>query len=62
VFPVYAAIRELSREGIANIIDRCCAHAAMLANGIAALVRANLSPPDHQSGTGTVPIAEGRRQ
>lgn len=41
-FPVYAALRELGREGVAGIIDRCCTHAAMLADGIAALHGAEL--------------------
>ena len=41
-FAVYAALRELGRDGIAAIIDRCCAHAAALAHGIAALPGATL--------------------
>jgi glutamate/tyrosine decarboxylase-like PLP-dependent enzyme len=36
-FPVYAALRELGRDGVAAMIDRCCAHAAVLADGIGAL-------------------------
>jgi glutamate/tyrosine decarboxylase-like PLP-dependent enzyme len=31
---VYAAIRQLGRAGIADLIDRCCAHAASLAAGV----------------------------
>lgn len=34
-YPVYAAMRELGRNGIAALIDRCCDHAAALARGIA---------------------------
>lgn len=41
-FPVYAALRELGRQGVAGIIDRCCAYAARLAAGIAALHGAEL--------------------
>ena len=33
-FPTYAAIRELGREGIAALVDRCCAHARTLVEGI----------------------------
>ncbi len=36
-FPVYAAIRALGRSGIAEIVERCCAHAARLVEGIGAL-------------------------
>jgi glutamate/tyrosine decarboxylase-like PLP-dependent enzyme len=35
--PVYAAIRSLGRAGIADLVDRCCAHAARLVAGIGAL-------------------------
>lgn len=30
-FPVYAAIRHLGREGVANMIERCCVHARTMA-------------------------------
>jgi glutamate/tyrosine decarboxylase-like PLP-dependent enzyme len=33
----YAAIRHLGRHGIAELIDRCCRHAATLVDGIGAL-------------------------
>lgn len=36
-FPVYAALRELGRAGIGDLIDRSCDHAARLAYGISAL-------------------------
>jgi glutamate/tyrosine decarboxylase-like PLP-dependent enzyme len=36
-FAIYAALRELGRSGLANLIDRCCDHAETLAHGIAAL-------------------------
>jgi glutamate/tyrosine decarboxylase-like PLP-dependent enzyme len=35
--PVWAAIRELGREGITALVDRCCAHARAIADGLAAL-------------------------
>jgi aromatic-L-amino-acid decarboxylase len=41
-FAVYAALRELGREGVANLIERCCAHATSLAYGISALPNAQL--------------------
>jgi glutamate/tyrosine decarboxylase-like PLP-dependent enzyme len=36
-FPAYAALRQLGREGIADLIDRCCRHAAALTAGIGEL-------------------------
>ena|SRR5581483_8759002 len=33
-FPVYAAIRALGRSGIAELLDRCCAHARRFAAGL----------------------------
>ena len=39
---VYAALRELGREGVADLIDRCCAHAKAIASGIGALPGAEL--------------------
>lgn len=36
-FAVYAAIRELGRQGIADLIDRCCLFASQLAIGLASL-------------------------
>lgn len=41
-FPVYAALRELGRDGVADLIDRSCDHAAALAAGISALDGAEL--------------------
>jgi glutamate/tyrosine decarboxylase-like PLP-dependent enzyme len=35
--PVWAAIRELGREGVADLVERCCAHARAIADGLAAL-------------------------
>jgi glutamate/tyrosine decarboxylase-like PLP-dependent enzyme len=43
--PVYAAIRELGREGIAAIVDHSCSHAEALAGGIAAMEGARLVAP-----------------
>ena len=36
-FAVYAAMRSLGRSGIADLIERCCAHARRFAEGIAAI-------------------------
>ena len=36
-FPVYAALRSLGREGVAGLVDRCCARARQAAEGLAAL-------------------------
>jgi glutamate/tyrosine decarboxylase-like PLP-dependent enzyme len=35
--PVWAAIRELGREGVTALVDRCCAHARAIAEGLGAL-------------------------
>jgi glutamate/tyrosine decarboxylase-like PLP-dependent enzyme len=34
-FPVYAAIRSLGRSGVADLVDRCCAHARRFAEALA---------------------------
>ena len=39
---IYAALRELGRDGVADLIDRCCAHAKAIAAGIGALPGAEL--------------------
>jgi glutamate/tyrosine decarboxylase-like PLP-dependent enzyme len=36
-FPVYAAIRSLGRDGIAELVERCCAHARRFADGLSEL-------------------------
>ena len=36
-FPIYAALRELGREGVADLVDRTCRHAQALVAGIGAL-------------------------
>ena len=36
-FAVYAAIRELGSEGVADLIDRCCRYASDLADGFGAM-------------------------
>jgi aromatic-L-amino-acid decarboxylase len=36
-FALYAALRELGRDGLADLIDRCCAHCHSLVTGIGAL-------------------------
>jgi glutamate/tyrosine decarboxylase-like PLP-dependent enzyme len=33
-FPVYAAIRSLGRSGVAELVDRCCAHARRFAEAL----------------------------
>ena len=35
--PVYAALMELGREGVENLVDRCCAYCLALVEGIGAL-------------------------
>ena len=44
-FPVYAALRELGRDGLGHLIDRCCAYAARLTNELGALPGAELIAP-----------------
>jgi glutamate/tyrosine decarboxylase-like PLP-dependent enzyme len=34
-FTVYAALRSLGRQGVADLVDRCCEHARRFADGIA---------------------------
>lgn len=36
VFPVWAALRQLGRSGVADLVDRCCAHARRIADLLAA--------------------------
>src|SRR5206468_7001122 len=36
-FALYAALRELGRHGLADLIDRCCAHCHAIVTGIGAL-------------------------
>ena len=36
-FPVYAALRSLGRAGVEELVERCCAHARRVADGLAAL-------------------------
>jgi glutamate/tyrosine decarboxylase-like PLP-dependent enzyme len=36
-FPTYAALRQLGRDGVADLIDRCCQHAHALVTQIGAL-------------------------
>lgn len=45
-FPTYAALRQLGREGVAELVDRCCRHAHSLVMGIGGLPGAEvLSEP-----------------
>ena len=41
-FPVYAALRELGRDGLTSLIDRCVDHCARLVDGIGALPGAEI--------------------
>jgi glutamate/tyrosine decarboxylase-like PLP-dependent enzyme len=41
-FPVYAAIRSLGRAGIADLVDRCCAHSRRFGEGLAAVPTAEV--------------------
>jgi glutamate/tyrosine decarboxylase-like PLP-dependent enzyme len=36
-FPVYASLRELGRDGVADLVDRCCDYADKLTLGLSAL-------------------------
>ncbi len=36
-FPAYAALRQLGRDGVGEIIERCCRHAAAIVDGIGEL-------------------------
>jgi glutamate/tyrosine decarboxylase-like PLP-dependent enzyme len=40
--PVYAALRSLGRSGVADLVERCCAHARAIAGEVAALPGAEL--------------------
>ena len=45
-FPTYAALRELGREGLADLVERCCDHAQALVRGLGRLPGVEvLSPP-----------------
>jgi glutamate/tyrosine decarboxylase-like PLP-dependent enzyme len=41
-FPTYAALLQLGRQGVADLIDRCCAHAHSIVTRIGALPGAEL--------------------
>jgi glutamate/tyrosine decarboxylase-like PLP-dependent enzyme len=41
-FPAYAAIRALGRAGIGEIVERCCAHAQLLVEGVGKLEGAEI--------------------
>ncbi len=36
-FPAYAALRQLGRNGVADLVERCCRHAAAIVKGIGEL-------------------------
>jgi glutamate/tyrosine decarboxylase-like PLP-dependent enzyme len=41
-FPTYAALRQLGREGVAELIERCCGHALSLVTQIGTLPQAEI--------------------
>src|SRR5215218_3406663 len=41
-FPAYAALRQLGREGVADLIERCCRHAYAIVTGIGELAGAEV--------------------
>ena len=41
-FALYASLRELGREGVGEIVDRCCAHCRAIVTGISALPGAEM--------------------
>jgi glutamate/tyrosine decarboxylase-like PLP-dependent enzyme len=43
--PVYAALREMGRQGVEAMIDRCCAHCEALVSGIGVLPGAQILHP-----------------
>ena len=45
--PVYAALMELGREGVAAIVDNCCSMCARIVDGIGALDGAEIVAPAH---------------
>jgi glutamate/tyrosine decarboxylase-like PLP-dependent enzyme len=50
-FPTYAALRQLGREGVASLVERCCAHAHSLVSRISQLPGAEaLSEPTINQG------------
>lgn len=44
-FATWAALLELGREGVADLVDRCCRHAEALVSGIGALPGAEIVSP-----------------
>lgn len=40
--PVYAALREMGRKGVAEMVDRCCSHCASIVEGIGNLPGAEI--------------------
>lgn len=41
-FAIYAALRELGRDGLEDLVDRCCAHAHAIVTGIGSLSGAEI--------------------
>ena len=60
-FAIYAALRELGREGVADLVDRTCRHAQAIIAGIGALPGAEfVATSQPEPGPGAVPLAAGR--
>lgn len=45
--PVYAALKELGADGVAELVDRCCDHCLSIVEGIGALPRATIVSRPH---------------
>ena len=57
-FAVYAAIRSLGRSGIAELVERCCAHAQRFADGLARARRRGAER--RRAEPGAVPVRDRR--
>ena len=58
--PLYAALRELGRDGVADLIDRCCGYAKAIARGIGEMPGAELvAMPTLNQGLVSFPEPDG---
>jgi glutamate/tyrosine decarboxylase-like PLP-dependent enzyme len=62
--PVYAALQELGRQGVASMIDRCCAHCRALVSGIGSLpgARALNDPASTRASSASNGTAQARKR
>ena len=60
-FPAYAALRQLGRDGLAEVIERCCRHAHSLVMRIGELRCGSLVGTRDQPGSGPFPQSHTRR-